>query len=97
METTLREVIALTPDDLAPVYRLATLQEDEGLNDAAEGTLLEARHKRPDAVEPNRMLAQFYARLVTALQAGTYFSPQGGRPTWPPNNLPISIFKACRC
>jgi len=67
METTLREVIALTPDDLAPVYRLAKVQEDQGLIDAAEGTLLDARHRQPDAVEPNRMLAHVYARRVTAL------------------------------
>jgi TonB family protein len=67
METTLREVIALTPDDLAPVYRLAKVQEDQGLIDAAEGTLLDARHRQPDTAEPNRMLAQFYARRVTAL------------------------------
>jgi TonB family protein len=67
METTLREVISLTPDDLAPVYRLAKVQEDEGFIDAAEETLLGARHQQPDAVEPNRMLAQFYARRVTAL------------------------------
>src|SRR5580704_16109405 len=67
METVLREVIPLTPDDLAPVYRLARLQEDQGFIDAAEETLLDARHKQRDAVEPNRMLAQFYARRVTAL------------------------------
>lgn len=67
METALREIISLTPDDLAPVYRLAKLQEDEGFIDAAEGTLLDARHRQPDEVEPNRMLAQFYARRVTAL------------------------------
>jgi TonB family protein len=67
MEAALREVIGLTPDDLAPVSRLAKLQEDQGLIDAAEGTLLDARHKQPDEVEPNRMLAQFYARRVTAL------------------------------
>jgi TonB family protein len=67
VETALREVISLTPDDLAPVYRLAKLQEDEGFIDAAEQTLLGARHQQPDSVEPNRMLAQFYARLVTAL------------------------------
>jgi TonB family protein len=68
METALREIIALTPDDLTPVYRLAKVQEDEGSIDAAEGTLLDARHRQPDEVEPNRMLAQFYARRVTALR-----------------------------
>lgn len=67
METALREIVTLTPDDFAPVYRLAKLQEDQGLIDAAEDTLLDARHKQPDEVEPNRMLAQFYARRVTAL------------------------------
>ncbi len=67
METALREIVVLTPDDLAPVFRLAKLQEDEGFIDAAEQTLLDARHKQPDVVEPNRMLAQFYARLVTSL------------------------------
>jgi TonB family protein len=67
METTLREIIALTPDDLAAVHRLARVQEDQGRIDAAEGTLLDARRRRPDEVEPNRMLAQFYARRVTAL------------------------------
>jgi TonB family protein len=67
METVLRELIVLTPDDLAPVFLLAKVQEDEGLIDAAEATLLDARHRQPDTVEPNRMLAQFYARRVTAL------------------------------
>jgi TonB family protein len=67
MEQALRELIRLTPDDLAPVYRLARLQEDGQLVDAAEETLLGARHQQPDAVEPYRMLAQFYARRVTAL------------------------------
>jgi TonB family protein len=67
MEMALREVMALTPDDLTPMFRLAKLQEDQGLIDAAEDTLLDARHRQRDAVEPNRMLAQFYARRVTAL------------------------------
>lgn len=67
MESVLREIIVLTPEDLAPVFRLAKLQEDEGLLDAAEATLLDARHSQPDAVEPYRMLTQFFARRVTAL------------------------------
>lgn len=67
METALREVIQLTPEDLAPVYRLAKLQEDQELIDAAEETLLGARHRQPYAVEPYKMLAQFYVRRVTAL------------------------------
>jgi TonB family protein len=67
METVLREIIALTPEDFKPVFQLAKVQEDEGYIDGAEETLLDARHKQPDAVEPDRMLAQFYARRVTAL------------------------------
>jgi TonB family protein len=67
MESVLREVIVLTPEDLAPVFRLAKVQEDEGLLDSAEATLLDARHRQPDAVEPYQMLTQFFARRVTAL------------------------------
>ena len=67
IEIVLRELIALTPEDLAPMFRLAKLQEGQGLIDVAEATLLDARHSQPEAVEPNRMLAQFYARRVTAL------------------------------
>ena len=67
MENVLREIIALTPEDLAPVFRLAKVQEDAGFVDAAEATLLDARHRQPDAVEPYRMLTQFFARRVTAL------------------------------
>ena len=67
METVLREIIALMPEDLAPVFRLATLQEGEGRVDVAEATLLDARHRKPDAVEPYRVLTQFFARRVTAL------------------------------
>ena len=67
MEQVLRELIALTPDDLRPIYRLALMQESRGLIDAAETTLLDARHRQPEALEPNRQLAPFYARRVTAL------------------------------
>jgi len=66
-ESVLREIAALTPDDPSPLYRLARLQEDEGFIDLAETTLLDIRHARLDDVEPNRVLAQFYARRVTAL------------------------------
>jgi hypothetical protein len=68
MEAVLRERNVLTPDNLDPVFLPAKVQEDEGLIDAAEVTVLDAPHRQPDAVEPNRMLAQFYARRVTALR-----------------------------
>lgn len=75
LEQVLREWIAVTPDDLAPMYRLAKVQEDRLLIDASEATLLDARHRQPDAEEPNRMLAQFYARRVTALHTRNLQTP----------------------
>lgn len=67
MEPVLRELIALQPNELAPVFRLAKLQEERGFIEAAEETLLGVRRLRPDALEPYMMLAQFYARRATAL------------------------------
>lgn len=69
LEEVLRELIALAPDDLKPMFRLAQAQETRGLIELAETTLLDARHRQPDSEEPNAMLAQFYARRVTALHA----------------------------
>ena len=66
-EQALRELIRLVPSDLMPVYRLAKSLEERGLIEAAEDTFLAARHQQPEVVEPYRMLAQFYARRVTAL------------------------------
>lgn len=67
LEEVLRELIALAPGDLKPLFRLARAQEDRGLIELAEATLLDARHRQPEAEEPNSMLAQFFARRVTAL------------------------------
>lgn len=67
LEAALRELIDLQPGELEPVFRLAKAQEDRGLVDTAEETLLGNRRLRPDAVEPYRMLAQFYARRATAV------------------------------
>jgi TonB family protein len=82
METALRELIRLTPNDLTPVYRLSRFQEDQGLIDAAEDTLLGARHQQPEAVEPYTMLAQFYSRRAVAQRRETnpQFAPQVGTP-----------------
>ncbi len=66
-EAALRDLIRLKPGDVAPVARLARLQEEQGLLDAAEDTLLTARRQRPEAVEVYKLLAQFYVRRVTAL------------------------------
>lgn len=67
LESALRELIRLVPDDLSTVARLAQLQEDEGLLEAAESTLLEARRTHAEAVDPYKWLAQFYARRATSL------------------------------
>lgn len=87
MQATLRELIALAPDDLSYLYRLARLQEDHGLTDAAEDTLLQARRSKPDEVEPYRQLAQFYSRRITATalrrqeaQAGALGGTRPGEP-----------------
>ena len=69
LEEVLRELIARAPDDLKPMYLLSRTQEDRGLIELAEATLLDARHRQPETEEPNAMLAQFYARRVTALHA----------------------------
>jgi TonB family protein len=67
MDHVLRELIALKPDDLVPLFRLARLHEDRSLIDAAEDTLLSARRLQPENVEPYKRLAQFYARRATAV------------------------------
>jgi len=75
MESVLREIISLMPEDLSPVYRLAKVQEDEGLFDVAQDTLLDAQRKQPDAEEPYRMLTQFFSRRVTALHKQSAQNP----------------------
>jgi len=71
MEGALWELIGLKPNDLTPVFRLAKLQEDRGLLEAAEETWLAAHRQKPDSIEPYRMLAQFYARRATAMHQVT--------------------------
>ena len=80
-EQVLREWIAVAPDDLKPMFRLAKLQEDWGQIDVAETTLLDARHRQPENEEPNKMLAQFYARRVTALHTRNAPSAQDAAST----------------
>lgn len=64
VEGALKELAAISPNDLTALFRLAKVQEDRQELDAAETTLLAARHAQPAAPEPNKMLAQFYARRV---------------------------------
>src|SRR4051812_21797233 len=66
-QTALLDLVALRPHELGPVDRLSRLLERIGLPEAAEETLLAAHRQQPGEAEPNRLLAQFYARRVTAL------------------------------
>ncbi len=68
LESALQEWIRLAPNDLSPLYRLAQAQEEDGLVEVAEQTLLDVRHQHPDAVEPNSRLMQFYARRVAVMR-----------------------------
>lgn len=67
-EGTLREIMGVLPEALAPMFRLAQFQEARGRTDEAEDTLLLARRRKPDELEPYRQLAQFYARRAGAVQ-----------------------------
>ena len=67
-EAALRELIATAPTELPPLFRLADLQERGGQIEAAEDTLVGARRRDPDALEPYRQLAQFYVRRAAAMQ-----------------------------
>jgi TonB family protein len=67
-EQVVRELIATVPTELAPMFRLADLQDRQGELDAAEETLLAARHREPDSIEPYKRLAQFYAKRAVAMQ-----------------------------
>jgi TonB family protein len=69
LELTLRELIGLAPNDLRFIFRLSKVQEDQGELEAAEDALLAARRQQPQALDPYKMLAQFYARRATAISA----------------------------
>jgi len=66
-QTALLDLVALRPHELGPVDRLSRLLERLDLPDAAEETLLAAHRQQPGEEEAYRLLAQFYARRVTAL------------------------------
>ena len=67
LESVLRELVSVQPNELEPMYRLSRVQENQGRIDTAEETLLSARHQKPEEIGPYRMLAQFYARRASAL------------------------------
>jgi TonB family protein len=66
-QSALLDLLALRPADLGIVDRFARLLERIGLPEAAEDALLAAHRRQPQEIEPQRLLAQFYARRVTAL------------------------------
>jgi TonB family protein len=82
MVTAFGELIALSPSEVDPLFRYAAYQEHQASLEGAEETLLSARRLQPDAVEPFRMLARFYARRASALHAGA--TSQDGREPTPP-------------
>ena len=53
-EVALRELIATTPTDLPPLFRLADVQERGGQIEAAEDTLVGARRRDPHALAASR-------------------------------------------
>ena len=77
----LRELIAMTPGDLTPMFRLAKIQERQGLFDAAESTLLAARQQKPDDVAPYQELAQYFGRRVAAMKAAEKEAEKRGQDT----------------
>ena len=84
-ELVLRELIGLQPNELEPLFRLADVEEARGFLDNAETTLLSARRRHPDEIQPLRKLAQFYVRRATAVQAAAAETrsdpaPEPGRP-----------------
>jgi TonB family protein len=67
MLAALGELIRLRPTEVDPLFRLARYQEAQGSVESAEETLLSSRRVQPEAIEPFRMLAQFYARRAGAM------------------------------
>jgi TonB family protein len=69
MTNAFRELITLKPTDVEPLFRYAKYQEAQGAIEGAEETLLTARRLQPAAIEPFKMLAQFYTRRAGAMHA----------------------------
>jgi protein TonB len=86
LETTLRALTTLEPENLGRLYRLAQVQESQGSFEAAEDILRSARQKQPLEIDPLKKLAEFYLRRATELaeianrQAAINPSGQPGQP-----------------
>ena len=70
MTNAFRELITLKPTEVDPLFRYAQYQEQQGAIEGAEETLLASRRVQPNAIEPFKMLARFYARRASAMHAG---------------------------
>jgi TonB family protein len=89
VEQALRSLIPLMPGNSSPLRRIATLQEAEGLIDAAENTLLSARQQVPDDIEVYRSLSQFYGRRATQLSPENVRGERHGEPV-PQTSEPVA-------
>lgn len=85
VEQALRSLIPLMPGNSSPLRRIASLEEAQGLIDAAENTLLAARQQVPDDIEVYRALSQFYARRATQLATPNAGAGRHGEPA--PQNI----------
>jgi TonB family protein len=72
LELTLRDLIAIRPNDASLLFRLALVQEDQGSIDAAEQTLLWARQQHASNPDVYRRLSDFYGRRTTGVRNATF-------------------------
>jgi TonB family protein len=79
-DAVIRQLVAMNPGDLDPLFRLARVQERQGLFDTAESTLLAARQQKPEDAAPYRELAQFFTRRAAALSAEKDREDPAGQP-----------------
>jgi TonB family protein len=71
VEQALRALVPQLRHSSGPLRRLAKLEEEQGLVDAAENTLLSARQQVPDDVEVYRALSEFFARRMAEIPAAS--------------------------
>jgi TonB family protein len=64
-EPAVRQLIALAPNDVGPILRLASVQEEMKQLFIAEQTLVGTRQLYPEEIEVLKALARFYARQTT--------------------------------
>jgi TonB family protein len=90
VEQALRLLIPLMPGNSSPLRRIASLEEAQGLIDAAENTLLTARQQVPDDVEVYRALSQFYERRARQISTANVLPGRHGEPAAEPQSEPAA-------